>query len=180
MFVCSVKSPKAKGIAVILVLLLLVLGFVVCSQLDPDDAYPEGTTVADESAAASGEVSYSAADAGERLAFIDQFGWKVKEDPVEIAEVIVPETFDEVYEKYNTLQIEQGLDLTPYQGKRVKRWTYEVTNYPGHENSDDMRLHLLIADDVVIGGDVCCVAENGFMHGFSASTAEMTNGTGEN
>ena len=176
MFVCSVKSPKAKGIAVILILLLLVLGFVVCSQLEPNGSEPQGTTAPDQSAAASGEISYNAADAGERLAFIEQFGWQVREDPVEIAEVIVPESFDEVYETYNALQKEQGLDLTPYQGERVKRWVYELTNYPGREDTGDMRLHLLITDGVVIGGDVCCVAENGFMHGFSPESAGSVNG----
>ena len=112
----------------------------------------------------------AAADAGERLAFIDQFGWKVKEDPVEIAEVIVPETFDEVYEKYNTLQIEQGLDLTPYQGKRVKRWTYEVTNYPDYDGT--VYISLLVYKDKVIGGDVCSADVNGFVHGFEAPESD--------
>ena len=33
-------------------------------------------------------------------------------------------------------EIKQGFDLKTYSGMRVKRWTYSVKNYPGHENKN--------------------------------------------
>ena len=67
-----------------------------------------------------------ASNASERAAFLSQFGWEIEEDPVEVAEVINPAEFDRGYEKYNEIQKAQNLDLTPYAGKRAKRWTYNI------------------------------------------------------
>lgn len=180
MFVCSVKSPRSKVIAAVIVILLILLGFIVCSQLPGGSGgWPSGTTEPQsDTLQTDAAVSYNAADASERLAFIAQFGWQVKEEPAEISEVIIPTDFDEVYEKYNALQKAQGLDLESYQGERVKRWSYTVTNYPNAENTDYIRINLLICDGVVIGGDVCSLAENGFMHGFSAESTSGENNSG--
>ena len=78
-------------------------------------------------------ISLKASNASERAAFLSQFGWDIEEDPVEVAEVIIPAEFDRGYEKYNEIQKAQNLDLTPYAGKRAKRWTYNIKNYPGYE-----------------------------------------------
>lgn len=111
---------------------------------------------------------------GERLAFIAQFGWEVAEEPVEVAEIVIPEEFDEVYEEYNTLQKKQSYDLEKLKGKRCKRYTYQITNYP--ECPDNARMNLLVADGRVVGGDVCSVELAGFMHGFAADSAVMAQG----
>ena len=90
----------------------------------------------------------------------------MEEEPLEVKEIIIPAEFDDVYEKYNDIQKEQGFDLTAYCSKRVKKWTYKVTNYPNYEGSDCIRATLLVFDGKVIGGDVCSVELDGFMHGF--------------
>ena len=46
-------------------------------------------------------ISLKASNASERAAFLSQFGWDIEEDPVEVAEVIIPAEFDRGYEKYN-------------------------------------------------------------------------------
>ena len=102
-------------------------------------------------------ISLKASNASERAAFLSQFGWDIEEDPVEVAEVIIPAEFDRGYEKYNEIQKAQNLDLTPYAGKRAKRWTYNIKNYPGYEGA-------------VIGGDVCSTELDGFMQGFDFPT----------
>ena len=84
-----------------------------------------------------------------------------------VCEVIIPAEFDDVYEKYNELQKEQGFDLSLYASKRVKRWTYEITNYTGYENTGFIHANILVYDGKVIGGDVCSTELNGFMHGFA-------------
>ncbi len=107
----------------------------------------------------------------DRLAFIAQFGWEVEEEPQEIAEIVIPEEFDEVYIKYNELQQKQNYNLEKFKGKRCKRYTYKITNYP--ECPDNARINLLVCDGKVIGGDVCSVELNGFMHGFAADSSAM-------
>ncbi|MFR6299052.1 MAG: DUF4830 domain-containing protein [Acutalibacteraceae bacterium] len=115
----------------------------------------------------NGGAEYRAASSEDRIAYLSQFGWSVKEDPVEVCEVIIPAEFDDVYEKYNELQKEQGFDLSLYASKRVKRWTYEITNYTGYENTGFIHANILVYDGKVIGGDVCSTELNGFMHGFA-------------
>ena len=183
MFVYSVKSRRSKIVALALIAILIILGAALCARArvggrpkgnDPDVTAPQSVDETDAADAASaGSVDYAAADASERLAFIRSFGWAVNEEPEEIAEIVIPEEFDEVYEKYNAIQREQGLDLTKYKGERVKRWSYAVTNYPGVENSaETVRIDLLVAGGNVVGGSVYSLASDGFMHGFKANTGQ--------
>lgn len=104
----------------------------------------------------------------ERIAFLSSFGWKPSEEPIEIVEVIIPSEFTDVYENYNEIQKQQGYDLTKFKSKRVKRYTYAITNYPGQEEKapGTIRANLLVYDSKIIGGDVCSVELAGFMHGF--------------
>ena len=106
--------------------------------------------------------------AEERIAFLDSCGLAVDEEPVQVTEIIVPAEFDETYTAYNDIQLGQGFDLSDYCGKRVKRWTYMVTNYPGYgADADCIQTNLLVYDGLIIGGDVCSVELGGFMHGFT-------------
>ena len=99
-----------------------------------------------------------------RIAFIINFGWKVSSNPVEDVEIVIPQTFDALYTNYNSIQKSQGYDLSLYKGKRIKRWTYLITNYPG---GAEVQIDLLVLGSDVIGGDVSSVAVNGFIQGFA-------------
>jgi len=99
----------------------------------------------------------------DRVAFLNAFGWEVGADPIAIEEVVIPAEFDDVYTQYNEIQQYQGLDLSRYRGKTVKRYTYRVTNYPGGEEAN---ANILVYKERVIGGDVCSAEFEGFMHGF--------------
>lgn len=100
----------------------------------------------------------------DRLNFIKSFGWEVQTEPVEVMEMIVPTEFDNVYNQYNYIQKLQGYDLLRFKGKRIKRWTYRVTNYPGKPN-ETVNINILIYNEKVIGGDVGSTALGGFIHG---------------
>ena len=55
----------------------------------------------------------------------------VSSDPIAVEELIIPEQCPtKLHSQYLELQASQGFDLTDYCGKRVKRYTYEITNYP--------------------------------------------------
>jgi hypothetical protein len=101
----------------------------------------------------------------ERVAFLASYGWEVDPQALEILEVVIPEKFDEVYAAYNDMQKSQGFDLSGNAGRRVKRYAYRITNYPG--TNDPVRAHILVYRDRVIGGDICSEIAGSFMHGFS-------------
>ena len=84
-------------------------------------------------------------------------------DPIAVEELIIPEQFDETYSQYLELQASQGFELTDYCGKRVKRYTYEITNYPTGESG--IQAGLLVYKSTVIGGDVLSAQLGGFIHG---------------
>lgn len=111
-------------------------------------------------------VSYRAENSAQRIAFLSQFGWKASAEPSEVREIIIPENFDDGYTEYAQMNKAQGLDLELYKGMRVKRWTYDILNYPGYEGSGTVQANLLVCDGRVIGGDICSLEQNGFIHGF--------------
>lgn len=110
---------------------------------------------------------HTAETADDRLAFISEFGWIVDEEPIEVRQVAIPQEFDEVYNSYNEIQLSQGYDLTEFAGRSAKRWTYVIRNYPDVSADEDyIRINILVCDGKIIGGDVCSIKLDGFMHGF--------------
>jgi len=101
----------------------------------------------------------------DRVAFLGEYGWQVKEEPLATQELIVPGEFDESYAEYLALQAGQGFDLEKYAGKRLKRYTYEVTNYPSGESG--VQVNLLVYKNTVVGGEVLSAKLDGFLHGLT-------------
>lgn len=154
MFVVSIKTTRKKLYAAV-GLLILCLAVVIISP------------VAARETSVGVQTKYSATNAQERIAFLAQFGWQVKEEPTEVVEIIIPNEFSDVYENYNELQMADGFNLKDYCGKRVKRWTYQVINYPSYEQTDLIFANVLIYEGKVIGGDICNIELDGFMHCFT-------------
>ena len=101
----------------------------------------------------------------DRIAYLADCGWQVSPQPVAVEELLIPESFDERYTQYLELQSSQGFDLTEYAGRRVKRYTYEISNYPTGETG--IQAGLLIYRGTVVGGDVFSPQTGGFLHGLS-------------
>lgn len=106
----------------------------------------------------------------QRVAFLESFGWEIEQEEAEIVEVLIPKEFDEVITKYNEIQKDQGCDLSKYAGKRCKRYTYVINNYP--EMPDNIRANLIVYNGKIIGGDVCSITLDGFMQGFAKPVEE--------
>ena len=116
--------------------------------------------------AVSGVVSPTGVKSNEdRIAYLESYGWQVSQEPSAVEELLIPESFDDSYTQYLELQSSQGFDLTEYCGKRVKRYTYEISNYPTGETG--IQAGLLIYKNTVIGGDVLSPQLGGFIHGLS-------------
>lgn len=161
MFVVSLSSKKlGKTIGVALA------GIVILCAVLSIGLFDSASLKSSLSANGPG-FKLEAEDAEQRLEFISQFGWVVDKAPVEVRDVVIPEAFDDVYKNYNSIQLSQGLDLKPFAGATVKRWTYTIKNYPDYpEGTDYIRINMLVYNGKVIGGDVCSLKLDGFMHGF--------------
>ena len=101
----------------------------------------------------------------DRVAYLEAYGWEVSPDPIATQELQIPEELDESFQEYLSLQEQQGFDLSDYTGKRVKRYTYEVTNYPTGEQG--IQANLLLHKNTVIGGEVLSPRLDGFLHGLA-------------
>ena len=101
--------------------------------------------------------------------FLKNYGWEIDPVPIETVKLEVPSHFNDVWHGYNDLQLSQGFDLRTYQGKTLTRYTYLVKNHPTKE--DGVRVNILTYKNEIVGGDICTVALNGFMHGFEVTKA---------
>ena len=101
----------------------------------------------------------------DRVAYLQAWGWQVSGEPIVTQELLIPKEMDGSYHEYLALQAEQGFDLEKYAGKRVKRYTYEVLNYPTGEAG--VQANLLICKNTVVGGEVLSPQLDGFLHGLA-------------
>ena len=156
MVVITAKLTKKRIVAwavlvgIILCAVIMVKGYI---------NHPESRLTQAVDSVKSGDLE----DGQTRVALLEGFGWTVENEPIEFMEVQIPDEFDKVYTEYNEIQKSQGMDLEKYAGKRVMRYTYRITNYPGDEG--EVLANILIYKGKLVGGDVCSPKLNGFMHG---------------
>ena len=154
MFIVTARLPKRRlltaGLTALCCCVAVIAGIFCLQSLD--------------SVSAASEVK-GIRDNDDRIAYLEQFGWTVSSEPIAVEELLIPETFDASYDEYLALQAEQGFDLTAYCGKRVKRYTYEITNYPTGETG--VQAALLLYRNKVIGGEVLSSHPDGFLHGLA-------------
>ncbi len=147
MFVYSMKTTRPRAIGVCLLALLLLAAVF---------ALPSGRGAAATSATVTD-------DAGRRQV-LTMLGYEVLPDHSEVREILIPAESDAAFAEYNALQTAAGYDLTEYCGRRVKCWTYTVTNYP---KDDTVQAHLYVYKDKVIGGDISSAVQDGVRHGLT-------------
>lgn len=133
MFVVSVKTNKKQLISLLICLAVLIT-VVLVSILRPMGDTTTSVTLADDAA---------------RVSYLRQLGYEV-DASAQIEEVLLPDQWDDPLVNYNNLQRSAGFDLAPYLGKRVKCWTYTVTNLPDKQAV----AHLYTFRDHLIAGDI--------------------------
>ena len=138
------------GVAAVILALILLLG-------------------RDSAPTASIPTTPKAAGNDGRLQFLKDFGWEVSETPAESGQVRIPEDDSAVFDRYNLLQKGQGYDLKEYSGKKVMRYVYKVTNFPGA--TDPVYATVLVYKNKIIGGDVTNTSPNGHIQGFRMNKA---------
>ena len=95
------------------------------------------------------QTPVTAKDDAARRAWLEQQGWQTEEQPVRTLTV-----------QLSLAEQEAGLPLADYDGQTVTRCTYTVTNYPGR--TGDVQANLYLCGDVIVGGDIMALGENGF------------------
>ncbi len=167
-----VLSLKAQNIKLYFSIAISVLTVILVAVLIPANSEPiakqEEIAVAQTKTKSDFKNIVSNED---RIEFLKLYGWEVDENPREIEEITIPVKFDPIYEKYNQIQIGEGLDLEKYKGKTVKKYTYLVSNY---EYDGTVLANLLIYRDRVIGGDITSLKSDGFLHGFTKGNDFLT------
>ena len=154
MVMVTAKLSKRKLLLIVALIAVAAVVLAMClsgSEASPEE--PQQPPAADKSIKSNED----------RIAFLSGFGWKVSDEPVQTQEVRIPTEPNEVFTRYNELQMSQGFDLMAYAGKTVRRYVYQIENYP---NADEGRYYatLLVYKDEVIGGDVASGEKNGVMH----------------
>lgn len=159
MFIYSVKASKVRVILAAAVTIVVFAVFLSLAGLTSGD-YPGDalTSVKNVDPASFTNMKTNL----DMVRFLESYGWSVESEPVKIVQVTVPKSFDAVYEKYNQIQIAQGLDLSRHKGERARLFTYVVTNY---DYQGTVYANLLISGEKVIAGDICSADVSGFMHG---------------
>lgn len=148
MFVKTVKVKRVARIAGFILAFLLVVLAVV--HIFNRVMAPKGISLGSEA---------------EQMEFLKELGWDISPQPIDVRGVIIPQEWNDVYEDYNAIQLQQGFDLDKYRGKSAEIYTYEVYNYG--DSRPNVVANLVICDGRLIAGDVCCTELGGFMHGLA-------------
>ena len=143
MFVWSMKTTRPRLAVYGLVIGLVLLAVFVAVRRDKARV---------QSVAAGG-------DDAARVSYLQSLGYEVDPQWIDAREVTVPEKMNAALTAYNELQKAAGNDLTPYLGKRVKCFTYAITNHP---QGDGVVAHLFEYEGRIIGG---AISGDGFSQG---------------
>ena len=154
MMIMTAKVNMKKILIVLVAIAALLIGVIALS----------GST---ETATTSATVS----DNDSRVTFLKSFGWEVTTSPVESGQVRIPTETTEIFDRYNQLQQAQGYDLSHYAGKKVMRYVYKVTNYPGA--TDPVFATVLVYKNQIIGGDITNTASGGKIQSFKMNGSVM-------
>ena len=156
MMILTAKVNMKKVLIVLGAIAALLIGIIVLFGGEDATTTPTSATVSDNDS---------------RVSFLNGFGWEVTTSPLESGQVRIPTETTEVFDRYNQLQEAQGYDLTQYAGKKVMRYVYKVTNYPGA--TDPVFATVLVYKNQIIGGDITNTASGGKIQSFKLNGSVM-------
>ena len=154
MMIMTAKVNMKKILIVLGAIAALLIGII--ALFGGNDTAPTSATVSDNDS---------------RINFLKSFGWEVTTSPMESGQVRIPTETTEVFDRYNQLQQAQNYDLTKFAGKKVMRYVYKVTNYPGA--TDPVFATVLVYKNQIIGGDITNTAAGGKIQSFKMNGSIM-------
>lgn len=150
MFIWTAKFSRKKAVAAVLCLGVLLCACIIVVSRGGEKKTNEALT-----------CTLNCESEEQRLSLLQQLGWNIQGGPVETLNLVLPSPLDEEYLQYNQLQQKQGLDLLPYAGRSLCRYTYIVTNYPGLEQG--VQANLYVCDGTLVAGDIFYGGSGGFV-----------------
>lgn len=153
MLIWTARLSKKKAVCAIIILGILISALICVLSRPAPEPQPEVPQLLTNE---------------DRIAYLTSYGWELEPEPLETLQFLLPETLQEPYLSYNTLQQSQGFDLDPLCGSHVTRYTYAVTNYPGR--SQGVQANLYICDGAPVAGDIVCTGADGFQAGLRFPT----------
>lgn len=147
MFIFTAKLNKSRLIAILSAAAALILFIIFLAN--------RGTGTSFETTAATKLPTTES-----HVAYLQSNGYNVMPEPVRMQEVLIPETFSDIYTQYNKMQLSQGFDLEKYQGRRVMQYVYQLT--PQGEQSPTYAT-LLLYKNKLIGADLSRGGEDSFL-----------------
>jgi len=148
MFMITAKISKKKILAGILLIIAIPFLIILFGITNPSL----------KTAETSGETKEL------RRSFLLSNGWQTDSEYEEISVITVPQEFDKIYTQYNEIHKEQGFDLSKYKGLEAHCYSYRILNYK--DEPDGIYATVIVHGGKIIGGDIHCDKQDGFMHGF--------------
>ena len=90
-----------------------------------------------------------------RVEYLNSLKLYVDDASVLSKDIIIPESFTEVYKNYNKLQKKSGFDLSEYKGKKATVYTYKL--------NEINNVNIIVCNGQIIGGDISNIKLNGEM-----------------
>lgn len=128
---------------------ILALVLILISVVFVSSKFTSSTAYAKE-----GSTNY------ERINYLNSINCKVQEEIISQKEIVIPDEFSDVYERYNGLQLEAGFNLVPFKGAAATLYTYKVSEYKNIKNA---YVNLIVCNSKIIGGDIFTTELNGQM-----------------
>lgn len=144
MFVFSVKADRKQLLWGASCLAAVAAAIVVSVSLPPKSA-----------AVGSAAVDLRVSSTEERVQLLKELGHQVDGTVERVEEIRVPDEPDAALIAYDEMQ-SAGMGLRAYCGKRVKCYTYTVTNA-----TDTVFAHLYVYRDRVVAGDITSADPSG-------------------
>ncbi len=153
MFVFSMRMTKKKAIFLVAMVAAILCSLIIFRSPDAAEQTLKNSIPSPKNIDSTSDM----------VEYLRGYGWEVSQDVLEFSEIQIPKEFGDVLNSYNVIQKESGFDLSKYKGKRLKRYTFEVLNYP--EKAENVRANLLVHNNEIVGGDIASTESDGFIHG---------------
>ena len=134
MLTASIKTSRTKIIGTVSVILALIIGAILFFGSERLEN-------------ASESISLRVTNNEERKTYLAQKGIETALEPCDIKEVVLPKE-DAVFNDYCSMQKEAGFDLSPYLGKKVMKYVYQVLD------SEETYVTLYVYNEKIIAADI--------------------------
>ena len=140
MLTASFKTTRTKIIGTLCIILAVIIALILFFG-------------AKDAGEAVESVSRHVKDNDERISYLAAKGFEAASEPSAVEEVLLPEEMDEILSEYNEIQLESGFDLSPYLGKKVKKYVYPI------DSEEETFATLYIYEEKIIAADIASHTE---------------------